>query len=491
MFSTWDCAGGAAKAAFRLHEALRGAGVDSRMLVKTRASALPSVAACAGESEREFIRWGRLEEDLINRNRSAISGTYFSVGQPGVDLSEHPWVQAADVLHLHWVTGFQSAGSIARLLRLGKPVVWSFHDQRAFTGGCHFSAGCRKYETDCAPCPQLREDRYGWPAAQLADQAEFWSGHEITVVAPSRWMGECARRSRLFARARIEVIPYGVETDRYLPADRAALRRALGWPVDGCYLLFGAERVGERRKGFAELRAALQQCAADTEFRARLERGEIQLVCFGRATGELAAAGVPVRALGYIGADTEMARLYAAADLFVLPSLEDNLPNTILEAMSCGTPVVAFAVGGVPDLATDGVHGRLVPLGDVGQLCDAIRELVGAPARLVTMGRQCRQRVETAYAVQHQAAAMRQLYHSLLNATRELVPQTGARGLIGSRSALALAQVAGDSLIDLNACKVQIDATTATLAQTIEQLRRLRQSKWVRFGRKVRLLKYE
>jgi len=474
MLSTWDSTGGAAKAAFRSHEALVSAGVDSRMLVQTKSSALASVQAAPAISTAELAGWEMLQEQLINQNRSAVSKTYFSIGYPGVDLSEHAWVREADVIHLHWVAKFQSAVSLARLVRLGKPVVWSFHDQRAFTGGCHYSAGCRKYETDCTNCPQLREDRYGWPAAQLADQAALWASERITVVAPSQWMAECARRSRLFCRSRVEVIPYSLATEVFVPADRVAVRQKLGWPPAGCHLLFGAARVGERRKGFEELRGALRYCLADTGFRARVAAGDIHLACFGE--GDVAVdTDLPVRSLGYVGTDAAMAQIYAASDLFILPTLEDNLPNTVLEAMSCGTPVVAFATGGVPDLVTDGVQGRLVPTGEVQQLGRAILDLWRSPATLVAMGHQCRQRVINTYTARHQSAALLGLYRELAPGAPLVRP--GPAGEVGPAAAQVLARLTVENVVGAVARE--------------RALERLRQSRWVRLGKRMRMLKHE
>src|SRR5262249_19568734 len=152
--------------------------------------------------------------------RTSVSNTFFSLPTPAYDLSRHPLVAEADVIHLHWVATLLSPAGIAQLQRLGKPLVWTLHDQRAFTGGCHFSAACDHYQHECTPCPQLQRDPARLTAAILADSlATVEPG--ITVVCPSRWLADCAQKSALFRKFRIEVIPYGLDVARFRPSSRS------------------------------------------------------------------------------------------------------------------------------------------------------------------------------------------------------------------------------------------------------------------------------
>jgi len=171
LISTTDCEGGAARAARRLHRALRaaGAGVESSFLVGRKTSADPGVveASPPGISGAPF--WPLLQEYLIDINRAGPWNTHFSLGLPGTDLDRHPAVREADIIHLHWISGFLSAADIARLLALGKPVVWTMHDERAFTGGCHYTFECGGFASGCETCPQLHHDPLHLPAALLAD----------------------------------------------------------------------------------------------------------------------------------------------------------------------------------------------------------------------------------------------------------------------------------------------------------------------------------
>jgi glycosyltransferase involved in cell wall biosynthesis len=420
--ATTDIIGGAARAAFRLHKALLAAGEESSMLVNGKSSDLDSVhIATAAQDVGSFF--GRfIQTYYIDGNRTPISNTYFSLGWPGHDLSGHSLIRQADVIHLHWISGFQSPATLAALQALGKPLVWTLHDQRAFTGGCHYSAGCRKYEADCAGCPQLAVDPAALTAANLADQLTITLPETITVVAPSRWMAETARHSAVFGGSRIEIIPYGLETERFRPWPQREARLKLGLPTEGLHLLFGADYGSEKRKGQEQLVAALALCQKNAEFRQRLEHGQVNLLCFGRLGSDLGDPPAPFKTFGYVNSDEELSAIYSAADLFLLPSLEDNLPNTTLEAQSCGTPVLAFNVGGVPDTLLEGLTGFLVPAGSARELSRKILSLAANAGVLAAMRPACRRHVEECFAFGRQAEKCRDLYRDLLRTRKGTTP---------------------------------------------------------------------
>lgn len=412
---TSDTAGGAARAAFRLHLALLGAGETSNMLVRTKHSQLPSVHQIELPEQDSF--WAQLiQSNYINRNRTEISNTFFSLGWPGVDVSGHALIREADVLHLHWVSNFISPASIAALQGTGKPLVWSLHDERAFTGGCHYAGACIGYRTNCSACPQLKVDAAGLAAANLAEQVRRLESGRITVVGSSRWMTECAGHSTLFRSARRQTISCSVETDIFRPQDREAARQQLGWPRDAVCLLFGADFAAERRKGFHELVAAITRCLQQPEFAAHVRDGRLAFYSFGHGSSELNQAPFPIRQTGYIRADADLARIYAAADLFVLPSLEDNLPNTVMESLSCGTPVLAFEAGGVPDMVIEGATGFLAPAGDIEGLAGRLLELTANRALTEPLRPGCRDHAERHFTFPRQAQAWQTLYRELLAA---------------------------------------------------------------------------
>ena len=392
--STSDIAGGAARSAMRLHEGLLALGVESNMLVARKTSAFAEVQSIR-PARRRF--WDFLERRIIARNRTDVSNTHFTFGEPGVDISSHPLVRAADVLHLHWITHFLSPGSLATLAALGKPIVWTLHDMRPLTGGCHFSAGCEEFTRDCAPCLQLRRDPHRTASRSLADQRAVVA--DISVVAPSRWLADCARRSSMFAGNRVEVIPYGINTAEFFPMPRAEAREQLGLPAECPLILFGADVASDRRKGAAELVAAVHRVP-----------GSPKLMCFGKLKGRFAELGDRVIPLGYLRSASELRAAYSAANVFALPSLEDNLPNTLIEALACGTPVAAFDVGGIPDILADGVNGRLAAAGDTAALAAALAELLGAPGLANTLGTAGAKSVATHHTLRAQAEKYAALY---------------------------------------------------------------------------------
>lgn len=405
--STYDEYGGAGIAATRLHRALCAAGADSRMLVRQRRSADATIAQPGG-------RWSRLWLKLQRRcDRLALAGIVppargFSVGWVGGPAIRAAGSLAPDIVHAHWIAdGFVQPDALARLR---VPVVWTMHDLWAFTGGCHYPGSCERFTSQCGSCPALHSgrdadlSRSGWRRRQ-----QLYARKAVTVVAPSRWMADCARRSALLSGADIRVIPNGVDPERFAPADRSAARQALGLPIDRTILLAGAVQLrDDPRKGYAALVEAMRQLAREGL------RERVELAVFGGfAPAIVELNGIRVRALGPLQGDVALARAYAAADLFVLPSAEDNLPNTVMEAMATGLPVLAHAVGGLTDLIDDGENGALVaPAG--GALGRAITRLVADPGRLAAWGRAARDKAVRKFTAVRCAEAHRTLYEELV-----------------------------------------------------------------------------
>jgi glycosyltransferase involved in cell wall biosynthesis len=421
QISTYDIKGGAARAAYRLHRGLRELGHDCRMAVRhkdTTDDAVLRIGPRPGrrEDDRAFFLDVVIQGEYIDSHRTEISNTMFSLPYPGYDLSRLSVVREADVVNLHWVARYQSPLTLRRLFDLGKPVIWTLHDQWPFTGGCHYAAGCDKYQGDCHGCPQLSDDPFGLPEAVLKDKASFFKDAGLTIVTPSRWMGTCARDSRLFGDLRVEVIANSLEIDIFTPIPKKEAKARLGISSEAFTLLFGAEYGTEKRKGFLELRTAIASCLEDPAFRDLVRRDKIKMICFGIPGENLSSIGIPVMSLGYLKSDEEVSLAYSAADIFVQASLEDNLPNTLLESMSCGTPVVAFDVGGMPDVVENGATGRLVPFGDTLAMGHGLRALLLDADRRETMGKECRRRMEKGYSLGVQARNYLQLYNELVEA---------------------------------------------------------------------------
>lgn len=404
-----DRRGGAALAAYRLHRGLHEHGIGSTLLVQEKRSADDTVEKLVAEEDEVRVRRAQVIEHVYrDRNRTSVTDTHFSFSFAGEDPSGHPAVRAADVIHLHWVASMQTPATIARLLNGGKPIVWTLHDLGPFTGGCHFPAGCRGFESSCSSCPQLRSDPYALPAAVLRDKRELWANpSRLTLVAPSRWIAAEAARSTLFRSVpEPVVIPNGVDPRVFRPVPKEDARAALGLPVSGTYVLCGAAHGEEKRKGLDLLRRVLRDAAEDPRFRA----AEARILHVGELPAGWRGTDENVTSLGSVADEARMALAYAAADLFVLPSLEDNLPNMMLEAMSSATPVVAFAAGGIDEVLRDGENGRLVPTGDADGLARAILSLIADPAARESLGREARASIERGHTQAAQAAAHAELY---------------------------------------------------------------------------------
>lgn len=363
--------------------------------------------------EDDFFLNVAIQGHYINTHRTEITNTFFSLPYPGYDLAELPIIQQADIVNLHWVANYQSPITLHKLFSLNKPVVWTLHDQWAFTGGCHYSAGCKKFCQHCSICPQLSDDPFDLASAILKDKIELYRNANLTIVSPSQWLADCARESALFNGKRVEVIPYSLDTEIFSPIPKEEAKMKLGLNPKSITVLFGAHSASETRKGFRELYSAIQLCMSSPEFCQRVKDDDIKILCFGNPSNELQSIGIPVCSLGFLNSDEQVRVAYSAGDFFVLPSLEDNLPNTMLESMSCGTPVIAFDVGGTPDVINEQT-GIITPLGDVQRMSDAISFLVSNSERRELLGENCRKIMVEKYALKIQAQRYMALYEDLL-----------------------------------------------------------------------------
>ncbi|MCC6454902.1 MAG: glycosyltransferase family 4 protein [Caldilineaceae bacterium] len=409
LVSYHDIEGGAARAAYRLHTGLQQQGIDSKMLVGHKSSRDPSVMLPwpyrSTLLRKILVKLDRLPKRLY---RNALPTTWSNNLLPTLssDLlnrGEHTLV------HLHWV-GFGFV-PITTLEKIHKPLVWTLHDMWPLTGGCHYSGECTKYTTHCGACPQLVSARdrdlshWVWQTKQ-----SHWQPLNFTVVTPSRWLADCARQSTLFHRQRIEVIPNGLDTTIYRPLARAEARAQLGLPQEAKLLLFGAmNSTADRRKGYHLLLPALHRLAHEQTL------ADLQLVVVGADRSDDAAMPpIPIHYTGYVTDEHKLAALYAAADLFVAPSLEDNLPNTVMEALACGTPSVAFRIGGVPDMIEHQGNGYLAAPFEVDDLARGMAWVLADDERHRKLAQRARARVMEEFTLRHSAAQYQALYSELL-----------------------------------------------------------------------------
>lgn len=414
--STSDLEGGAARAAFRLHHALLGQGVDARMLVMKKSTDAPTVASAAWTwTQKARAQVSSYLDPLPTRiwPREDPQALWSPAWLPGFPVHRLPQVAQAQVITLFWVEhGFLSPRTIGRLLRLGKPVLWRLSDMWPFTGGCHYSGDCRGYEGRCGRCPQLGGvlthdlSRWVWHRKH-----RWWKNRPFTVISPSAWMAASARSSSLFREARIEVIPGGVNVGIFKKIDRQVARSILQLPPEAPLILFGAfDAWGDRRKGGHFLKEALEIMSC------KLSVPKLpQLVIFGSwQKPEIPQWDAPVHVMGRLQDEPTLALLYNACEVFVAPSVQDNFPNTVLEALACGTPCVAFRTSGLPELIAHERQGYLARPFDPYDLARGIAWVLEDEDRQRRLSQQAREKAVQEFSLEEIAKRYLALYRETM-----------------------------------------------------------------------------
>jgi glycosyltransferase involved in cell wall biosynthesis len=408
--SSFDRGVGAAKANSTLHTALRVLDVDHRMLVLRKDLDDPTVQ---GQEAAMFFRLrARVALELDSRliYRYYHPWEWWSLGLAGnTSIASHPIVKNADIVSLSWVSGFLSVNAIAGLLNIGKPIIWTLYDMWPFTGGCHYSAGCSRYTGGCGCCPQLGRKRHRDLSAWVWKRKHRqWKTDHLTVVCPSQWLADCARKSSLFATVDIRVIPTGVDTGVFHSRERKKARRALGLPQDKALVLFIASHgLGNERKGGQLLEKALLQLPEKN----LSEPPDLVVLGGGRVSDEIALRFrvYDVRVQG----DEELTTLYSACDVLIAPSREDNLPLTVLEAMACKTPCVAFHIGGMPDVIEHKINGYLATPFDSNDLAEGIFWLLSG-SKLRQIGEKAAETIANGFTAVQEAQLYLKLYQEKL-----------------------------------------------------------------------------
>ncbi len=380
IVNTSDAAGGAAIAAHRLCNALRKNGVRTTMLVAQKETADPDVhTACPPwEYGKNFLtERARIcaANRLRRRNLFAVD-----IASDGTDITRTREFQEADVVHLHWVNqGFLSLHGLGKLLHSGKRIVWTMHDQWPATGICHYSGDCDRFRQECNHCPLLHKPGRKDLSNRVFRRKRilYQKASDLTFVACSHWLEEQAHLSMLLRDKVIHCIPNPLDTDTFSPGDRIEARKVLSLPLKKRLILFGSQKVTDERKGIrylAEMAHILKgrhHVAADTN---------IGFIVMGQHAEHLAELlSMPVYPMGYVSTTERLVDIYRAADAFITPSLSDNLPNTIAEAMACGTPCVGFRAGGIPEMIDHMSNGYVANYKDARDLADGVEFVLGNP----------------------------------------------------------------------------------------------------------------
>lgn len=404
-----DAGGGAFVAAHRLHRALLDGGLASRMRVVEKRTDETGVVAPSGRVGRMLARARYSFAVRAARRLGPGDGVYRTLAMFPTRLRRELDAAPEDVLHLHWIGGEMI--SIGQIARLAKPVVWTLHDEWAMRGAEHISswpdAGRWRhgYRADNRPSPVrgLDLDRWVW-----GRKRDAWR-RPMTAVCPSRWLADRAAASVLLRDWRVEVIPNPIDTDAWRPRPRAEARARLGLPPEVPLVVFGAiGGTSDPNKGADLLRTALDRLAGEGH-------RPFRLGIFGQsgpAPGESWPA--PSTHFGFLSQADRLVDVYAAADVVVVPSRSENLPNVAVEAQSCGRPVVAFATGGLPECVSDGTTGHLVPPFDTSAFAAAIARLIDEPSHGRMLGEAARRHAEQNFSARRLVPRFSDLYRELL-----------------------------------------------------------------------------
>ena len=382
--------GGAAIACLRLLAILEQTeGIEVTMLVQEKKRDNPNVKAIAEtwlQKKLAFERFIRERLYFKFQEKNKEIRFAFSPANSGIDISGHPLVQEADIIHLHWINfGFLSLKSLEKLFQLNKPIVWTLHDMWAFTGGCHHSGDCENYQISCGNCVQYLKNPsptdlsnkvwqrksaiFDYSLQLRSGNGQLRSKGDITIIGCSQWLANRAKKSSLFKDFSVKAIPNPLDTNLFSPQNKEETRTKLGLPIDKKLILFVAAKVSVIWKGFSYFQEALEILKAQVP-----HNQDIELVVLGESDTEtIQKLPFKAYALGRISDVNQIVSIYSAADVFVTSSIQENLPNTIMEAMACGTPAIGFEVGGIPEMIEHQQNGFLAKYKSAESLAEGMK----------------------------------------------------------------------------------------------------------------------
>ncbi|MEG2178453.1 MAG: glycosyltransferase [Bacteroidales bacterium] len=370
-----DGGGGAAIAAMRLMHALRKQNIEAKVLVLDKSTQDPYVISMGNN---KWTQWKAyiyflLEHLLVFLNNGFSKSDLFRVSLSyfGFDISKHPCIVEADIIHLHWVNkSFLSYSAIQKLVNLGKPVVWTMHDMWVATAMCHHARDCEKFKTTCDHCFYLHaKDWMSLTSRTYQSKKNIFAAHIPQLVCCSEWLQKRIAGSSILDTHSALVIPNPINIEIYAKKDKRISQAAFKLDPTQFHILFCAAKVTDDRKGLNYLIEALQILKQKYPH----YFANMQVVVVGTANNELQALfPCQIRTPGFISDEQMMVTLYNAVDVFVTPSLDENLPNTIMEAMACGTPCIGFATGGIPEMITHKETGYIAKYQSAEDLANGI-----------------------------------------------------------------------------------------------------------------------
>lgn len=409
--STSDLEGGAARAAYRLHKGLRETGIDSRMLVKNKKSSDENVYTLRSNKIKNFFIYRLDYLFWLNRypDREDVN---FSISYWKTNIGKMIRALNPDIIHLHWIS--DNLVSLEEIARFNRPVVWSMHDMNPFTGGCHYDNFCDRYRTTCGNCPVLhsnkQRDLSTW--IQKRKRQVFSRTQNLTMIGLSRWIQQAAQESTILQGVPVMNLPNGIDTFQYKPVPKQVAKDILSIPPEKKVILFGAQfSNAEKRKGYRHLVKAMNG----------LMSKDVIVIVFGaKADTSETGVPVPVRFLGNLYDDLSLCIVYSAADVMVVPSEQENLANGIVESMACGTPVVAFNIGGNPDIIVHKENGYLANAFDANDLQNGIDWILNHPD-YENFVKNVRKTIVERFDIAIVASQYATLYHEILNRNKASV----------------------------------------------------------------------
>ena len=412
VINTSEKNGGAAIAANRLVKALRKNKVGVTMLVRDRQTNDNDVVALGMtvRTKWQFV-WERFVIWMLNKfDKKRLF--QISLANTGTDITKLKEFEDADVLHIHWVNqGMLSLNDIDRIVKSGKPVVWTMHDMWPFTGVCHYNEECTNFLESCGDCPFLCSRSKNDISHKLLDKKRIiYNNSNIVFVACSKWLRNVARESGVLKDKNVISIPNTIDTELFKEKDKQNIRDKYGLPNDKRLLLFGSAKISEKRKGFSYL---IEACNILLSRYPELCK-DLGMIILGKCNEGDFSIPLPAYSMNYIKDENELSDIYNAADVYVTPSLQDNLPNTIMEALACGLPCVGFNVGGIPEMIEHKVNGYIAEYKSSQDLADGIRWIL-QDAQYLDLQKQAVRKVEECYSDKIVVNEYLQIYNSLTN----------------------------------------------------------------------------
>ncbi len=347
-----DSRGGAAIAANRLHKALLKDGIDSKMLVCEKKTDDPNVIGPVSKFQK-LMNQGKpyldqLPVRLYKDKSPMLFTTSWYTSKYIINKINNI---CPDVVHLHWISGGML--KIEHIAKIKSPIVWSLHDMWAFTGGCHYDENCELYKKQCGTCKVLKSMRDNDLSRKIFRRKEqtYSKINNLTVVGLSKWIADLAKKSTLFSNLKVINLPNLIDATVYKALDKNYSRQLYNLSLEKKLICFGAmAATDDPRKGYAQLIEALKKNTLNN----------VECVVFGsKNCGIEKSLPIKINFIGKKYDDESLVALYNSADILVVPSIQENLSNVIMESLACGTPVVAFDIGGNGDMIEHKINGYL------------------------------------------------------------------------------------------------------------------------------------